>query len=130
MRSQVLTEAVESTADVEIPTVDGVHYRRRERGKRCIQWGIVPLRQSFDKLLLKDRVGQKQQQLSSEIIYLAGPCSRKHSGFSVSRRYDDHFTLRSHMGRAVDLFQKSASFKFLPIRENGDGHDRIGQGIA
>lgn len=133
MRIKVLTEAGRKYADVEIP------YSRRRftigdvSGRTVHPDGaIVPFEgKVFDKLLLKDRVGQKQQHYQVKSFTLPDVQVGSILDFRYSRRYDDHSLYAANWDVQDDLFQKSASFKFLPYQgEVVMAHDRIGQGIA
>jgi hypothetical protein len=134
MRIKVLTEAGRRYADVEIP------YSRRQfridsvSGRTVHADGsVVPLTgKVFDKVVVKGKRGHGEE-IRWHVKSFTMPDVQVGSilDFRYSLRYDDHTAFAPEWIVQSDLFQKNASFKFIPYP--GDlilAHDRVGRGSA
>lgn len=134
MRIKILTEAGRRYADVEIPysrrnfKIDGVSGRTVHADGSIVNFeGKV-----FDKMVLKEKRGHGDQ-LRVHVKSFTLPDVQVGSilDFKYFLRYDDHSFYAPDWIIQRELFQKSASFKFIPY--SGDlimAHQRIGNGAA
>lgn len=134
MRIKVLNENGKRYADVEIPysrrqfKVDGVSGRTVHA-----DGSIVPFNgKVFDKVVIKGKRG-RGEELRVHVKSFTLPDVQVGSilDFHYSFRYDDHLFYPPEWVVQNELFQKSATFKFIPY--SGDlvlAHDRIGRGNA
>jgi hypothetical protein len=134
MRIKVLNEKGKRYADVEIP------YSRRQfkidsvSGRTVHADGsIIPFNgKVFDKVVVKGKRG-RGEEIRVHVKSFTLPDVQVGSilDFRYSLRYDDHSAFPPEWIVQTELFQKSATFKFLPYP--GDlvlAHDRIGRGSA
>jgi hypothetical protein len=134
MRIKILTEAGRRYADVEIPysrrsfRIDGVSGRTVHPDGSIVTFdGKV-----FDKMVVKERRG-RGEQIRVHVKSFTLPDVQVGSilDFRYSIRYDDHVFYPPEWIVQNELFQKSASFKFIPY--TGDlimAHERVGRGTA
>jgi hypothetical protein len=134
MRIKVLNENGKRYADVEIPysrrqfQVDGVSGRTVHA-----DGSIVPFNgKVFDKVVIKGKRGRGEElRLHVKSFTLPDVQVGSILDFHYSFRYDDHLFYPPEWVVQNELFQKSATFKFIPY--SGDlvlAHDRIGRGNA
>jgi hypothetical protein len=134
MRIKILTEAGRRDADVEIP------YSRRQfriegvSGRTVHADGsIVPFDgKVFDKIVVKGKRG-RNQEIRVHVKSFTLPDVQVGSilDFRYSLRYDDHVFYPPEWKVQLDMFQKSATFKFVPYSGFVTmPHDRIGRGSA
>jgi len=134
MRIKILTEGGRRYADVEIPysrrqfKIDGVSGRTVHPDGSIVNFeGKV-----FDKMVLKEKRG-RGEQLRVHVKTFTLPDVQVGSilDFRYFLRYDDHIFYAPDWIIQTELFQKSASFKFIPY--SGDlimAHNRVGNGAA
>jgi len=134
MRIKILTEAGRRYADVEIPysrrnfKIDGVSGRTvHADGSIVTLDGKV-----FDKIVAKGKRG-RGEQIRVHVKSFTLPDVQVGSiiDFRYFIRYDDHSFYAPEWIVQTELFQKSASFKFIPY--SGDlimAHQRVGRGSA
>ena len=134
MRVKILTEAGRRYADVEIPysrrrfKIDGVSGRTVHADGSIVTFdGKV-----FDKMVVKENRG-RGESIRVHVKSFTLPDVQVGSilDFRYFLRYDDHVFYSPEWIVQTDLFQKSASFKFIPY--SGDlimAHDRVGRGTA
>jgi hypothetical protein len=134
MRIKILTEAGRRYANVEIP------YSRRQfridsiRGRTVHADGsIVPFDQKvFDRLVVKGKRGRGEEvRVHVKSFTLPDVQVGSILDFQYSMRYGDHSLFAPEWMIQNELFQKSATFKFIPY--SGDvimAHNRIGRGNA
>ena len=134
MRIKVLTETGRKYADVEIPysrrnfTVGGVSGRTVHADGSTVNFdGHI-----FDKVVVKGKEA-RGRKVSIQVKSFTLPDVQVGSiiDYRYSLRYDDHSFYAPEWIVQEDLFQKKATFKFVPY----DGrlqlaHDRVGQGAA
>lgn len=134
MRIKILTEAGRRYADVEIPysrrnfRVDGVSGRTVHPDGSIVEYdGKV-----FDKLVVKEKRGRgEEKRVYVKSFTLPDVQVGSILDFRYSIRYSDHVFYAPEWIIQTDLFQKSASFKFIPY--SGDlimAHDRVGRGTS
>lgn len=132
MRIKILSEAGRHYADVEIPysrrsfRIDGVSGRTVHSDGSIVAFdGKV-----FDKMVVKARRGRGEVRIHVKSFTLPDVQVGSILDFRYSIRYDDHRFYAPEWIVQNDLYQKSASFKFIPFP--GDlilAHDRVGRGI-
>jgi len=133
MRIKILTEAGRRYADVEIPylrrdfSVDGVSGRTVHSDGTIIPFeGKV-----FDKMVVKGNAGHGVQ-IRVHVKSFSLPDVQVGSilDFRYTINYDERFFVPPEWIIQSDLFQRQASFKFIPY--GGElilAHDRIGRGV-
>lgn len=134
MRIKVLNEKGKRYADVEIPysrrqfRIDGVSGRTVHADGSIVTFsGKV-----FDKVVVKGKRG-RGEEIRVHVKSFTLPDVQVGSilDFRYALRYDDHSAFAPEWLVQTELFQKNATFKFLPYP--GDlvlAHDRIGRGSA
>jgi hypothetical protein len=134
MRIKILTEAGRRYADVEIP-----YYRRGFRidsisGRTVhVDGSIVPFDgKTFDKVVVKSKRGHGQEiHVNVKSFTLPDVQVGSILDYRYSLRYDDNSFYAPDWIVQSDLFQKNASFKFVPyIGDLIMKHDRVGRGSA
>ena len=132
MRIKILTEAGRRYADVEIPysrrqfRIDGVSGRTVHPDGSVVNFeGKV-----FDKVVVKGKRAHGEQ-IRVQVKSFTLPDVQVGSilDYRYSLRYDDHSFYAPEWIIQTDLFQKNASFKFIPY--SGDlimAHNRVGNG--
>ena len=134
MRIKILTEAGRRYADVQIP------YARRRfsifsiSGRTVHADGsTVPFDgQVFDKMVTREKLGHGEE-VRTHVKSFTLPDVQVGSiiDFKYTLRYDDHLFYAPQWIIQSELFQKQATFKFIPYA--GDlllAHKRIGNGVA
>ena len=132
MRIKILTEAGRRYADVEIPysrrnfKIDGVSGRTVHADGSIVTFdGKV-----FDKMVVKGKRGRGEQiRVHEKSFTLPDVQVGSIVDFRYFLRYDDHSFYAPEWLVQIELFQKSASFKFIPYP--GDlimAHERVGRG--
>ena len=133
VRIKVLTEAGRRYADVEIP------YSRREfsiwgvSGRTTHSDGtVVPFSgKPFDKMVEKTTEHGTKRQIHVRSFGLPDVQVGSILEYRYHLSYDDHSFYAPEWEVQKDLFQRKASFKFIPfLGELRLAHDRIGQGVA
>src|SRR5215472_16062493 len=134
MRIKILTENGRHYADVEIPysrrnfRIDGVSGRTVHADGSIVTFdGKV-----FDKMVMKGKRG-RGAQIRVHVKSFTLPDVQVGSilDFRYFLRYDDHSFYAPEWIVQTELFQKNASFKFIPY--SGDlimAHQRVGRGSA
>lgn len=133
VRIKVLTEPGRRYADVEIP------YSRRHfiiydiSGRTVHSDGtIVPFTgKAFDKVLTKSKEHGRQERYQVKSFTLPDVQVGSIVEYRYFQRYDDRSFYAPEWEVQTDLFQKKASFQFMPY----SGllklpHDRVGRGVA
>jgi hypothetical protein len=133
-RIKVLTDAGRRYADVEIPywrrtfTIGGVSGRTIHS-----DGSIVPFEgKVFDKMALRSRTGHIDEvRVHVKSFTLPDVQVGSIIEFRYSVRYDDNTSVAPEWLVQDDLFQRKATFKYIPY----DGpvtmrHGRVGQGVA
>jgi Domain of Unknown Function with PDB structure (DUF3857)/Transglutaminase-like superfamily len=133
MRIKILTEAGRRYADVEIPylrrsfKIDSISGRTMHADGSIVMFdGKV-----FDKMVVKERRGRGEVRVHVKSFTLPDVQVGSILDFRYSIRYDDHQFFAPEWIVQQDLFQKSASFKFIPY--SGElimAHGRVGRGTA
>jgi hypothetical protein len=132
VRIKILTDAGKHYADVEIPygrrtfKIDDVSGRTVHADGTVIPFdGKV-----FDKQILKKR-GDTGERVNVKSFSLPDIQVGSVIEYRYSLRYNDHVFYAPRWEVQTDLFQRKATFKFVPYE--GDlimAHDRIGNGYA
>ncbi|HTT22776.1 MAG TPA: DUF3857 and transglutaminase domain-containing protein [Candidatus Sulfotelmatobacter sp.] len=134
MRIKILTEAGKRYADVEIPyarrkfKIDGVSGRTVHPDGSIVNFeGKV-----FDKMVVKGKRGRGDQiRIHVKSFTLPDVQVGSVLDYRYFLRYDDRTFYAPEWMIQTDLFQKNASFKFIPY--SGElimAHNRIGRGSA
>ncbi len=133
MRIKVLTEPGRKYADVEIP------YSRRHftiynvSGRTIHSDGtIIPfIGKPFDKVMVRSKERGKEQRFQVKSFTLPDVQVGSILDFRYSLSYDDHSFYAPEWVVQTDVFQKKATFKFIPYGGLLQlAHDRVGSGVA
>ncbi len=133
MRIKVLTEAGRRYADVEIP------YSRRHfiiydiSGRTVHSDGtVIPFTgKAFDKVLTRSKDHGQQEHYQVKSFSLPDVQVGSIVEYRYSQRYDDHTFYAPDWEVQTELFQKKASFEFIPYSGMLHlAHDRVGRGVA
>ena len=133
VRIKVLAEAGRRYADVELP------YSRRHfiiydvSGRTVHSDGtIVPFTgKPFDKVVVRNRERGKEERYQVKSFTLPDVQVGSILEYRYYLRYDDHSFYAPEWDVQWELFQRKASFKFIPYAgELRLAHDRIGSGVA
>lgn len=133
MRIKILTEVGRRHADVEIPYSRATFSVEAVSGRTVHADGsIVPFAgKVFDKVVVKGKRG-RGEEIRVHVKSFTLPDVQVGSilDFKYTMRYSDRFFVSPQWIVQNDLFQKMATFKFIPYP--GDvimAHERIGRGV-
>jgi hypothetical protein len=134
MRIKILTESGRRYADVEIPysrrnfTVEGISGRTIHADGTIVAFNG----QAFDRMVLRARRGHTDEvRIHVKVFTLPDVQVGSIIEYRYSLRYGDRVVYAPEWIVQTDLFQRKATFKFIPY--DGDlvmAHDRIGRGAA
>jgi len=129
MRIKVLTEPGRRYADVEIP-YSRRHFTIKDLSGRTVHSDgtIVPLNgKAFDKVIVRRKEHGFEQRYNVKSFTLPDVQVGSILEYRYELSYDDHIFFPPQWDVQTDLFQKKASFKFIPysgyLRLS---HDRVG----
>lgn len=132
MRIKILTEAGRRFADVELPYSRRTFRIENISGRTVHADGsIVPFDgKVFDKVVVRSKRGRSEEvRLSVKSFTLPDVQVGSILDYRYSLRYDDHVAYAPDWIIQTDLFQKNATFKFIPYPGLLSlAHDRIGYG--
>lgn len=134
MRIKILSEAGRRYADVEVP-YSHRGYRIDSISGRTVHadGSVVPFDgKTFDKVVVKGKRGHGPEiRINVKSFTLPDVQVGSILDYRYSLRYDDNRALPPDWDVQTELFQKNASFKFVPyIGYLVMKHDRVGRGSA
>ena len=132
-RIKILTDAGREYANVEIP-YSRRHFNIGDVSGRTIHADgtIIPFEgKPFDKTVVKGN----DIRINVKSFTLPDVQAGSIIDFRYSLRYDDNMVVPPEWDVQTDLFQRKASFKFIPFQNHGNmeirlGHGQISNGIA
>ena len=133
MRIKVLTEPGRKYADVEIPysrrnfTISDVSGRTIHRDGSIVPFTGKP----FDKVIVRRRDRGKEQRYQVKSFTLPDVQVGSIVEYKYRLGYSDHSFYAPDWEVQTELFQKKATFKFIPYPGLLQlAHDRVGNGVA
>ncbi len=133
MRIKVLSETGRKYADVEIP-YSRRHFTISEVGGRTIHrdGSIVPfIGKPFDKVIVRRRDRGKEERYQVKSFTLPDVQVGSIVEYRYRLSYGDHSFYAPDWEVQTELFQKKATFKFIPYPGLLQlAHDRVGNGVA
>jgi hypothetical protein len=133
MRIKVLTEPGRKYADVEIP-YSRRHFTIYDVSGRTIHsdGSIIPFTgKPFDKVMVRRKERGKEERYQVKSFTLPDVQVGSILEFQYHQSYDDHSFYPPEWEVQTELFQKKATFKFIPYAGLLQlAHDRVGNGVA